>query len=95
MTNLQLIEAGLQQAWFNIQNYDPKERRKLIEQLMGRSKRSGSFIQYFGKYFIAQLIHHSEPYYNGIGTQTRVKQFENAGWYDDKGELIFERVMGL
>lgn len=94
MKNLDLIQAGMHQAWFNVQNLDKEDRKKLINRIIKVSSQKGGFIDYYGKYFVCMIIHASEPYYNGKGYQTRVPEFDKAGWYDDKNELIFNKIMG-
>jgi hypothetical protein len=42
---------------------------------------------------MASLIDYSECYFNGLGYSTRVKEFDDLGWYDENNKLNFEKVM--
>lgn len=88
-----LFQDGLNQMWFNAQKMEIEEREEIIKYITELSKTNGSFVQYHSKYLLAQLIHNSEPYFNETGRIQKVKEFENLAWYDEKGLLIFEKIM--
>ena len=88
-----LFQDGLNQMWFNAQKMEADERKQAIKEIIKSSSYSGGFVEYYAKYLLANLIHNSEPYFNGLGYQTKVKEFEKAGWYNEKGELDFNKIM--
>ena len=88
-----LFKNGCTQFWFNAQNMDADTRKKVIKYITKLSPYNCSFVEYDAKYFMAQLIHRSECYFNKSGRTERVKEFDRLGWYDGIGQLDFERVM--
>jgi hypothetical protein len=88
-----LFKDGLNQMWFNAQKMEKDERKYAIKQIIKSSRCSGSFIDYNAKYLMAKLIDHSQPYHNGLGYYTKVKEFDKLGWYDEKGNLDFKKIM--
>lgn len=97
-----LFEANLSQMWFNAQKMELDERKNTIAYIIGLSKSNGSFIDYRAKYFMACLIDSSECYYNKVGYQTKVREFDKLGWYVESGKTVsgeqmykldFEKVM--
>lgn len=89
-----LFKNGCTQFWFNAQNMEAGERKRVIKYITKINRFNSGFIEYDAKYFMAQLIHRSECYFNGIGTMTRVKEFDQIGWYNEGGKLDFNKVMG-
>ena len=88
-----LFENGCTQFWFNAQKMDAEDRKETIKYITNLSETKGGFIEYSAKYFMASLIHYSECFFNGLGYTTKVKEFENLGWYDENGRLDFNKVM--
>jgi len=88
-----LFQDGLNQMWFNAQKMEREEREEAIKKIIKSSRSEGSFIEYQAKYLLAKLIDNSEPYFNGLGYHTKVKEFENLGWYDENGNLDFKKIM--
>ena len=84
-----LFKDGLNQMWFNAQKMEVEERKEAIKNIIKSSRFSGSFVDYKAKYFLASLIDQSEPYYNGLGYQTKVKEFDKLGWYVEIGKNIY------
>jgi len=83
-----LFQDGLNQMWFNAQKMERKERKQAIKYIVSSSRCSGSFIDYRAKYLLASLIDQSECYFNGLGYQTKVKEFDKLGWYVEDGKTI-------
>lgn len=88
-----LFQDGLNQMWFNAQKMEIEERKEAIKNIIKTSRCSGGFVEYHAKYLLAKLIDNSQPYFNNLGYWTKVKEFEKLGWYDEKGQLIFEKIM--
>ena len=97
-----LFEANISQMWFNAQKMEIDERKNTIAYIVSLTRTNGGFTEYAAKFFLAQLIHNSEPYFNGLGYTTKVKEFEKQGWYIEVGKnnygdpmysLDFNRVM--
>jgi len=88
-----LFQDGLNQMWFNAQKMEKDERKEAIKNIINSSRCSGSFINYKAKYFLASLIDQSECYYNGLGYQTKVKEFDKLGWYVENGKNIYGESM--
>ncbi len=87
------IFMSIDQAWQNVQFMGIGERKLMIERVIALSSTKSSFIDYHAKYYLAHLIHASEPYFNVTGKQTRVKEFDALGWYDNEGKLDFNKVV--
>jgi hypothetical protein len=97
------IFMGIGQSWQNVQHMGIGERKAMIKKVVALSSTKSSFIDYHAKYYLARLIHASEPYFNVTGKQTLVKEFMELGWYVESGkdimgqpmyELDFNKVMG-
>lgn len=88
-----LFQDGLNQMWFNAQKMEKDERKQAIKNIIKTNSHSSGFIDYHAKFLLATMISNTECYYNGLGYMTKVKEFEKLGWYDEKGHLIFEKVM--
>lgn len=97
-----LFEDGLNQMWFNAQKMEIEERKQVIKNIIKSSRCSGSFVEYKAKYFLASLIDQSECYFNGLGYQTKVIEFDRLGWYVEDGKntrgepmysLSFNKIM--
>lgn len=84
---------GIGQSWQNVQHMGIGERKAMIKKVIALSSTKSSFIDYHAKYYLAHLIHASEPYFNVTGKQTRVKEFDALRWYDNEGKLDFNKVM--
>ena len=87
-----LLKSNLENMWFYVQKMDKDERKNTIKYIISLSTTKGGFIDYSAKFFMAQLIHNSTPYHNGKGTITKVKEFEKLGWYNEQGDLDFNKV---
>jgi hypothetical protein len=87
-----LFKDGLNQMWFNAQKMEKDERERAIKNIIATNAVDSSFIDCGAKYLIANLIDHSQPYYNGLGYYTKVEEFDELGWYDEKGNLDFKKV---
>ena len=81
------IFMNLEMNWQNVQHMDIRERKSLIKQVTEISNTNCSFIHFGGKFHLANIIHHSECYFNKTGTSTKVKEFDKLGWYDKNGTL--------
>lgn len=90
-----LFKDGLNQMWFNAQKMETKERKQAIKNVIKSSRCSGGFVDYNAKYFIAKLIDASQPYHNGLGYYTKVKEFVKLDWYDENGQLDFKKIMQI
>jgi hypothetical protein len=88
-----LFKNGCTQFWFNAQKMEIQERKKTIKYIIKLSATNCGFIEYSAKFFMASLIDYSECYFNGLGYSTRVKEFDDLGWYDENNKLNFEKVM--
>jgi len=88
-----LFKDQLTQFWFNAQKMEQEERKAVIKYIISLTRENGYFIDYQAKFFMAQLIHNSECYFNGKGYHTKVKQFEKLGWYNEQGNLDYNKVM--
>ena len=89
----ELFKNSCTQFWFNAQKMEIKERKKTIKYIINLNKFNCGFIEYHAKFFMAQLIDSSECYYNKKGYSTKVKEFENLGWYTGD-ELDYNKVVG-
>jgi len=87
------ILMNINMNWQNVQHMDKRERKLLIKSVIRLSQTTCSFIMYGAKYHLVHIIHFSEPYFNQTGTQTKVKEFEELGWYNSAGELDFIKIM--
>lgn len=83
-----LFEQNCSQMWFNAQKMEPDERANTIAYIIGLTRCNGCFIDYRAKYFLASLIDNSECYYNKVGYQTKVKEFDKLGWYVESAKDI-------
>jgi hypothetical protein len=90
---INLFNDGLNQMWFNAQKMEVEERKQAIKNIIKSSRHSCGFIEFNAKFLLASLIDNSEPYFNGLGFKTKVKEFEKLGWYDEKGNLDFNNLM--
>lgn len=88
-----LFQDGLNQMWFNAQKMEVDERKQAIKNIINLNPHSSGFIDYSAKFLLAIIIDRSECYHNNLGYQTKVKEFEQLGWYDEKGHLDFKKVM--
>lgn len=88
-----LFQDGLNQMWFNAQKMEQDEREAVIDYIIGLTFFNGNFIDYQAKFFMAKLIDNSECYFNGKGYQTKVERFDRLGWYNEQGELDYNKVM--
>lgn len=88
-----LFQDGLNQIWFNAQKMEKDERKKAIKNIIKSNRCAGGFVEYNAKWLLANLIHNSEPYYNGLGYSTKVKEFDKLGWYDNNGNLDLKKIM--
>jgi hypothetical protein len=86
------ILMNIQMNWQNVQHMDERERKLLIKEVVNFSTTRTSFVLHGAKFHLAHIIHHSEPYFNKTGTQTKVKEFDALGWYDEKGNLDFNKI---
>lgn len=86
------IFMNISMNWQNVQHMDKIERKLLIKEVVKMSKTNCSFIRYGAIFHLAHIIHHSEPYFNISGTQTKVKEFDELGWYDESGNLDFNKI---
>lgn len=82
----------IDQSWQNLQHMDKAERKRLIKQVVNMKKNKTAFISYYAKFQLAQMLHHSECYFNGKGYTAKVKEFEAEGWYNQEGQLCPSRV---
>lgn len=87
------ILMNIDMNWQNIQHMDKRERKLFIKQVVGISRTNCAFITYGAKIHFAHLIHHSECYFNNTGTSTKVKEFEELGWYDSDGHLNPSKII--
>ena len=88
-----LFQDGLNQMWFNAQKMEADERKEAIINVINLNRHSSGFIDYDAKFLIATMIHRSECYHNNLGYSTKVKEFEKLGWYDEKGNLDFQKII--
>lgn len=88
-----LFKDGLNQMWFNAQKMEKDERKQAIKNIISINKVNSWFIDYHAKFLLASMISNTECFYNGLGYTTKVKEFEKLGWYDEKGNLDFNKVM--
>jgi hypothetical protein len=88
-----LFKDQLTQFWFNAQKMEAEERKNTIKYIINLNKYTSNFIDHQAKFFMAQLIDNSECYFNGKGYQTKVKEFEKLNWYNEQGNLDYNRVM--
>lgn len=88
-----LLENNISQMWFNVQKMESTERKAAIKYIIGLHRNKSGFVEYKAKYFLAGLIDASECYYNQTGINTPVKEFKKLGWYDEKNNLIFDKIM--
>jgi len=86
------FKKSIGKMWQNVQNMSVQERKETIEYIIQLNKFTSGFVDYQGKFFMAQLIQDSECYFNGIGTTTKVKEFDNLGWYDENNKLYYKNV---
>jgi hypothetical protein len=84
--------TDLEMHWQSVQFMNKKERSQLIQKVINLRFDNCSFIHYGAKFHLAYLIHHSEPYFNGKGYQTKVKEFDELGWYGEGKDLLIEIV---
>lgn len=87
-----LFQSGLEQMWFNAQKMEADERKETIKMIINLNPHSSGFVDYHAKFLLATMIDRSECYHNNLGYQTKVKEFEELGWYDEKGNLDFNKV---
>ena len=88
-----LFQDGLNQMWFNAQKMEADEREEAIKMIIKLNPHSSGFVDYHAKFLLATMIDKSECYHNSQGYQTKVKEFESLGWYDEKGRLDCNKVM--
>ena len=86
------IFMNLQMNWQNVQHMTKRERKLLIKEVTNLRHGNCSFVFYGARFHLIHIIHHSEPYFNKTGTQTKVKEFEKLEWYDEQGNLDFNRI---
>jgi len=88
-----LFQSGLDQMWFNAQKMEANERKQAIKNIINLNPNSSGFVDYTAKFLLATIIDRSECYHNNLGYQTKVKEFEILGWYDENGKLDFNKIM--
>lgn len=76
---------NIDMGWQTVQHMTHKERKDFKNKIIAINREDTDFITYAAKYYLATLVHHSECYFNSSGTSTRVKEFEELGWYDAIG----------
>jgi hypothetical protein len=69
------------------------ERERAIKNIIAINVVDSWFIDYQAKFLLASMISNSECYFNGLGYTTKVKEFDKLGWYDEKGNLDFKKIM--